>query len=203
MTADRSVDKFLLLLAFRFLIYITMGSDTASNIPASASPRRCVPWLGSIRFQINMNMKFTLYPLFPTILIFNLFLFSCNTQNHNKSEIESAISNYDRVLVKRNADSITMLFTPDGNFGKGAHGKKELREVFDYISSAHRILYHHSTSDTITISGNTSIQKGTFNEVIIHPENDTSNDGGKYIANWVWLPKQGWLIKRMVYYMKL
>jgi hypothetical protein len=141
-----------------------------------------------------------------SILLLTVLFYSCvpgkqkdaqvrNTGNHKKSELDDGIAKYDRLLLRGNIDSLLSLFTADVQYGDDP-GEGDLRGRFEYVTTAHKILYCHSSSDTVTIDGNTSIQKGTFEETVIHPGNHKVNFTINYTAQWVWFADKGWLIRK-------
>lgn len=94
------------------------------------------------------------------------------------------------------ADSIALLYTPDGELGKMAKGRDSIRNFLLTFKDV-RVLSQQSTTDSLHISRNSSYQTGTYQQVVALPSKDTVTVKGKYFANWIWLPKTGWYIQRM------
>lgn len=141
-------------------------------------------------------MFFTLkIPSFLLIFIF-VPLLSCNTSRHSKFGVELAMKHYDRLLQKLDADSISLLYTPNGNLGNIAIGRDSIRKFLSSFKNI-RVLSQISTTISIEIVHDTAIQKGNYAQTDIVSEKDTLKVKGEYTAKWEWLGKQGWHIKQM------
>ena len=53
-------------------------------------------------------------------------LLSCN-HSRSRDGVEEAMHTYDRLILKMDVDSIALLYTPDGDLGKIAHGRDSIR----------------------------------------------------------------------------
>ena len=104
---------------------------------------------------------------------------------------------YDRFIKAVNADSIALLYTPDGDLGNVAHGQDSIRRFLATFKNV-TVLSMASTTDSIAIQGDSSIQTGTYRQVAVLSEKDTVHVKGTYRANWQWTPEHGWRIKRMI-----
>ena len=136
---------------------------------------------------------------FPKLTIFVIvfvFLFSCNTSRHNIKEVEVAMKQYDHLIQKMDVDSIAMLFTPDGDLGNIAHGRDSIRNFLSTFKNV-QVLIQSSTTDSIKISGTTSLQKGIYHQTDVVNGKDTVAVRGEYTVNWQWIPKSGWHIKHI------
>jgi hypothetical protein len=122
--------------------------------------------------------------------------FSCNNA-HTKEEVETAMKQYDHLILKLDADSIALLYTADGDLGNMAHGRDSIRKFLSSFKNI-RVLSQTSVTTSIEITGDSSIQKGTYRQIDLIAEKDTVSVNGEYIANWLWIPSAGWHIKRMV-----
>ena len=134
-------------------------------------------------------------PFLLLILIF-VSLPSCNTSRHSRSGVESSMKYYDHLLQKLDADSIALLYTPDGNLGDIAKGRDSIRKFLSSFKNV-RVLSQRSITASIEITHDTAIQKGNYAQTDIVSEKDTVKVKGEYTARWEWLRKQGWHIKRM------
>ena len=124
------------------------------------------------------------------------WLFSCNTKAHTKDEIESAMQQYDRLIQKMDTDSIALLYTEDGDMGAMAHGRDSIRKFLATFKNF-KVLSQSSTSQSVNISGDSSLQKGTYQQIVITPAKDTLTVKGEYKTTWLWMHDNSWHIKRM------
>ena len=129
-------------------------------------------------------------------IVMCLSLFSCN-HTHSRSEIIVAMDQYDHFIRNMDADSIAMLFTPDGNLGNMAHGQDSIRKFLASFKNI-KVLSSSSTPGTIELSGDSSIQKGTYRQVDLVNNKDTIFVKGTYITNWKWVDEKGWRIKSII-----
>ncbi|MDP4265692.1 MAG: nuclear transport factor 2 family protein [Bacteroidota bacterium] len=136
-------------------------------------------------------VKYYSFMMAATILI----SISCRGQ-HNNSEIESALKTYDRLIKKMDADSIAMLYAPDGDLGNTAHGRDSIRKFLSSFKNV-SVLYVASVPGTIKISQDTAMQTGRYKQIALVNNKDTLNLGGTFIARWIWIKAEGWRIKRM------
>lgn len=120
----------------------------------------------------------------------------CNARD-KKNEIRVALRNYDRLVQKMDADSISMMYTPDGDLGTMAQGRDSIRKFLLTFVNV-RVLSVSSTSDNIEITGDSAMQLGKFNQVALVDNKDTVRPKGTYSAKWVWTKETGWKIRRMV-----
>ena len=136
--------------------------------------------------------------LVPAVFLFTIaILFSCNASRHNKAGVQSAMTQYDHYIQRMDVDSISMLFTSDGNLGNIAHGRDSIREFLSRFKNF-KVLSQNSTTESINRAHDSTVQKGLYHQIVIVPPNDTVTVKGEYTATWVWIPKNGWHLKRMV-----
>lgn len=121
---------------------------------------------------------------------------SCNDHRDKKS-VEQAMNQYDRLIKKMDADSIALLYTPDGDLGGIAKGRDAIKKFLSTFKEV-RVLSQASTTKSIEIHDNTSIQKGTYRQVVLTQGNDTIKVYGEFVATWLWIPHDGWHISRMI-----
>jgi hypothetical protein len=79
-----------------------------------------------------------------------IFLLSCNTARYSKSEIDSAMKHYDNLILKSDADSISLLYTPDGNLGDITIGRDSIKKFLSSFKNV-RVLSQSSTTKSIRI----------------------------------------------------
>ena len=106
------------------------------------------------------------------------------------------MNQYDHYIQTMDVDSIALLFTPDGDLGKMAHGRDSITKFLDKFKSF-KVLSQTSTTESINNMRDSIIQKGIYHQTVIVPVNDTVTVKGEYTATWVWLHKSGWHLKRM------
>lgn len=136
--------------------------------------------------------------LLPVVFLFTIvILFSCNASRHNKAGVQSAMTQYDHYIQRMDVDSISMLFTPDGNLGNIAHGQDSIRKFLLRFKNF-KVLSQSSTTESINQAHDSTVQKGLYHQIVIVPPNDTVIVKGEYTATWVWIPRNGWHLKRMV-----
>jgi len=115
---------------------------------------------------------------------------------HQSREIESAMNQYSRYILSMNTDSIASMFTPDGDLGDIAHGRDSIQHFLMRFKDF-KVLSQSSTTNKISIVGDSAIQKGMYWQTTIVPPRDTVHVKGTFVAQWTWLETTGWKIKRM------
>lgn len=143
-----------------------------------------------------MRLRIIVCINFSFLCIF--FLFSCISTSHNKNKagVESAMKKYDNLILKLDADSISLLFTPNGNLGNIALGRDSIKRFLSSFKNI-RVLSQSSTTSSVIISGDSAIQKGSYIQTDLIAEKDTIKVKGDYETVWQWLRQKGWLIKKM------
>lgn len=121
---------------------------------------------------------------------------ACNNPGHNKAGVASAMKQYDHFILKMDTDSIALLYAPDGDLGKMAHGRDSIRRFLAGFKNM-QVLSQASTSDTVLLKGDTALQTGTYHQTVIVSAKDTVKVKGAYKATWRWTDKEGWLIQQM------
>lgn len=135
------------------------------------------------------------FPQAIILVIIILIKSSCTTSLHNTMGVKKAMNRYDHLILTLDADSISMLFTPDGNLGEIARGRDSIKKFLSSFKNI-KVLSQVSTTESIKISGNVATQKGSYHQTDLVSKKDTVNVKGDYIATWQWLNK-GWYIKQM------
>ena len=134
--------------------------------------------------------------LFLCVILAGCSLFSCSAGKHNEKGVQSAMKQYDHYIQNLDADSIALLYTPDGDLGNIAHGRDSIRKFLSTFKNV-KVLSQSSTTASIKITGDTSLQKGRYQQVVVIAGKDTLTLRGEYTATWLWMPNAGWHIKRM------
>lgn len=140
-------------------------------------------------------MNLTFKSLVMLILATLLSLISCNSKKHNKAEIESAMKQYDRLLLKMDTDSIGLLYTTDGILA-GAIGRDSIKKFLASFKNV-SVLSQSSTTNSIEINKDTAIQKGHYSQTDLIAGKDTIRVKGEFIARWHWIQDSGWHLKQM------
>ena len=143
-----------------------------------------------------MRLRIIAFIAFSFLCIF--FLFSCISTRHNKNKagVESAMKKYDNLIFKLDTDSISLLFTPNGNLGNIAIGRDSIKRFLSSFKNI-RVLSQSSTTSSVIISGDSAIQKGSYIQTDLIAEKDTIKVKGDYETVWQWLRQKGWLIKKI------
>jgi hypothetical protein len=132
------------------------------------------------------------------ISVFTIFLFSCNAARNDKtiSGVEAAMKQYDHLIQKMDADSIALLYAPDGRLGNMAVGRDSIKKFLSSFKNV-EVLSQASTTKFISLINDTAIQKGTYQQTDVLSKEDTVIVKGEYTARWEWLKDEGWHIKSM------
>ena len=125
-----------------------------------------------------------------------ILLISCATSEHNKKGVESAMKHYDQLILRSDADSIALSYTPDGNLGDIAIGSNSIRRFLSTFKNI-RVLTQSSVTDSIKISKDTAIQNGKYYQSDLISGKDTVFVKGIFIAKWLWAKNKQWQIKEM------
>jgi Domain of unknown function (DUF4440) len=138
-----------------------------------------------------MKKRITLYFVISIVIICIAW-----TGPHQNQEIESAMNQYNRYILSMNTDSIASIFAPDGDLGDIAHGRDSIQH-FLLRFKEFKVLSQKSTTNSISITGDSATQTGMYWQTTIIPPNDTVHVKGNFTAKWIWLGGSGWKIKRM------
>jgi hypothetical protein len=142
--------------------------------------------------DIQLFLRYFFFLCFGSCIL----LSACMGSRHNETSVKTAMQQYDRLILKLDADSIALLYTPDGNLGDIAVGRDSIRRFLSSFKNI-TVLSQSSTTTSIQITKDTAVQKGTYTQSDL-VNKDTLHVKGEYIATWQWLRKDGWHIKRMV-----
>ena len=142
-----------------------------------------------------MNVHF----LKPTFLLFLLnclvVFYSCHHRD-KRQEVERALANYDRLIKKMDADSISLMYTANGELGDIARGRDSIRKFLSTFTNV-EVLSVSSSSEKIDLEKDTIIQSGRYNQLALINHRDTVRPTGTYVARWIWQENEGWKIQRM------
>ena len=131
-----------------------------------------------------------------TIVILLCIQSSCKNQ-HNRAGVEAAMKQYDHLIKKLDADSISLLYTPNGKLGDVAQGRDSIKRFLASFTNV-RVLSQVSSTKSIDMYGDSATQKGNYQQMDLIAEKDTVRVNGEYTAHWEWVPSNGWHIKYMV-----
>ncbi len=120
----------------------------------------------------------------------------CNNK-HSERGVELAMKQYDRLIKKMDADSIALLYTPDGDLGTMAHGRDSIRAFLSGFKDI-KVLYQHSMTTYIKVAGDTALQRGVYHQMVLISGKDTMSVSGEYAAVWWWIAPGEWHIKKMM-----
>jgi hypothetical protein len=93
-------------------------------------------------------------------------------------------------------DSISFLYTPDGELGKMARGRDSIRRFLENFKK-YKVLSQVSKTNLINIHRDTALQSGLYTQKVIVPVNDTVIVKGLFSTKWIWMDSTGWHIQRM------
>jgi hypothetical protein len=143
-----------------------------------------------------MNADLSLFSIWFLFLCFVFYITGCQPGHGTKEELISCMKQYDRLILKTDGDSIALLYAPDGELGRAAKNRNQIRN-FLFNFRHYKVLYQSSSIDSLAIDGDTAFVNGIYHQKVIVPENDTVSVKGTYASKWEWLHKEGWRIKRM------
>ena len=121
---------------------------------------------------------------------------ACNSTGHSKSGVESAMQKYDHYILNLDADSISLLFTPDGSLGDMATGRDSIKRFLSSFKNV-KVLSQSSTTKNIETIKDTAIQTGTYTQSDVVSGKDTVDVKGEFTARWQWM-NNDWYIKKMI-----
>jgi hypothetical protein len=134
-----------------------------------------------------------------TWILVGWFVFGSCGHSPDNEELTGAMKNYDRLILKTDADSIALLYTVDGQLGDVARGRDSIRK-FLYKFRDFKVLVQTSTIDTVQITRDTGYLAGSYFQRVIVPNQaagDTVSVKGNFQSTWIKVEGYGWLIKKM------
>jgi SnoaL-like protein len=133
---------------------------------------------------------------FLFLILTSSFFFACNSIKHNQKGVETAMSHYNHFIQKMDIDSIALLFSPDGDLGNVAYGRDSIRNFLSKFKDF-KVLSQTSTTKSIKMNKDSTVQEGIYYQKTIVPKNDTVKVSGTFTATWVH-SDNGWQLKRML-----
>jgi hypothetical protein len=124
------------------------------------------------------------------------YVTGCQPGRGTKEELIAGMRQYDHLILKTDGDSIALLYAPDGELGKVAKGRNQIRN-FLFNFRHYKVLAQSSSIDSLIIDGDTAFVNGNYHQKVIVPVNDTVSVKGTYASKWEWLHEEGWHIRRM------
>jgi hypothetical protein len=100
-----------------------------------------------------------------------ILITSCNN-HHNREGVELAMNQYDHLIKNMDADSIALLYTPDGDIGDVVHGRDSIRKFLLSFKNV-SVVSQSSITKSIEINGDSSLQKGTYLQIVYVTGKDT------------------------------
>lgn len=133
-----------------------------------------------------------------TVLFLSFFVLIIKpaTAQHDKNGVEMRMKYYDHLIQQLDADSIALLYTPDGQLGEMAGGRDSIKQFLSSFKNV-KVLSQQSNSESININGDTALQKGFYTQKDVVNNKDTITVKGSYTAHWQWKENEGWLIRKM------
>jgi hypothetical protein len=95
-----------------------------------------------------------------------------------------------------NADSICLIYTPDGELGAMAKGRDSIRSFLNTFKNF-RVLSQSSETKEISIEHDSAFQTGVYRQTVIIPSKDTVTVNGSFKVLWIWSGASSWLIRRI------
>lgn len=130
------------------------------------------------------------------ITIFLLLFTTGIVAQSDSLQIEKAMLHYDHLILTMNTDSISQMYTVDGELGDAAKGRDSIKSFLDKFK-AFKVKLQKSTSQIITIEGDSAIQKGKYYQITTVPNRGNIESKGFFIAKWIRNKSSVWLLKRM------
>jgi hypothetical protein len=130
------------------------------------------------------------------VVLFSAYALSCFAQSHAKAGVEESMQMYNRLIMGMNADSICLIYTPDGELGVMAKGRDSIRSFLNTFKNF-RVLSQASETKNISIEHDSAFQTGIYRQTVIIPSKDTVTVNGSFKVLWIWSGASGWLIQRI------
>ncbi|MFS8083645.1 MAG: hypothetical protein ACMG51_09345 [Ginsengibacter sp.] len=133
---------------------------------------------------------------FLYLIFFAIIFFSCATSKHEEKNVEATMQYYNHLIRNLDADSIALLFTPDGNLGGIAKGRDSIRRFLSTFKNI-EVLSQRSSTNFLKITKDSALQKGLYWQQDVVNKKDTFNVKGEFTARWQKFGKENWLLKEM------
>lgn len=119
------------------------------------------------------------------------FVISCKSPGekrvHEKSEIDAAMREYDRLLQKMDAEGIAAFYEE--------HKRDSIKNVLKTFTNV-VVLSSVSSTDGIEMLGDSATQTGSYVQIDVIDKKDTITVRGKYEVLWKW-DGNAWKILKM------
>ncbi|MDQ2752990.1 MAG: nuclear transport factor 2 family protein [Bacteroidota bacterium] len=129
-------------------------------------------------------------------LLFFLLLMKSSIAQHDTSNVEKKMKYYDHLIQQIDADSIALLYTPNGQLDEMAKGRDSIKQFLSSFKNI-QVLSQQSTSQSVNIIADTAFQKGFYTQKDVVNNKDTITVRGSYTARWEWIKNEGWHIQKM------
>jgi hypothetical protein len=103
---------------------------------------------------------------------------------------------YDKLLQKMDADSISKMFTQNGQLGDIASGRDSIKRFLSSFENV-KVLAVSSSTASIELNSDTALQKGMYYQTAVINQTDTARLKGEYTTSWQWVPGEGWRIRKI------
>lgn len=117
-----------------------------------------------------------------------------------RAEIADAMQRYQAAARTVHPDSIAAFYAPNGTlFEPGINPVRTRDSIRAFVASFPGVQVHTATAtpDTIEVHGGTAFLWGSYFEKLSFPGQPTSEQHGKFVAQWVRQNDGRWLIQRM------
>jgi hypothetical protein len=91
------------------------------------------------------------------------------------------MNQYNHYIMSMNTDSIASIFSPEGELGDIAQGRDSIKR-FLYRFKDFKVLSQTSSTNTISIFGDSAIHNGTYWQTTIIPPSDTVHVKGSFYS---------------------
>ena len=132
-------------------------------------------------------------------LVISISVYSCS-ETSVKTSPQDVIRKYERLVLEMKADSIAQLFTTDAEIGHEDQSPVRGRDsIYSFLSSFKnvRVVDNHDQVVSSSITDDSAIVNGNYNQTMIVSGKDTVNVGGKFTANMICDKNRNWLISKM------
>jgi ketosteroid isomerase-like protein len=132
--------------------------------------------------------------LLPIIMLILFLLPACRT--HDAREVQEAMDRYNRYVLRMDADSVSSMYTPDGELGNVKKGRDSIRI---FLASFTKVTMDHYDSKTLSIAvdGNTAVLRGTYVQQVRLDGGEAISYAGEFTTRWVWTSAEGCRVQRM------
>lgn len=134
-----------------------------------------------------------------SILLATLLIAGCADR---KSEIESAMQQYNHLTLRMAGDSLADTYLPDGELGgKGMKtyvGRDSIRKFLKSFDAASiRLISNDTKVASVVFKGDTAVAEGTFEQKAKLAQGDTGVYLSAFTAKWMKDAQGRWLIRKM------